>query len=809
MAQHRRVPPKSASAGARKRGFPGYLRVLLLLPLVGVLSVMPLFAAVYWGWFGPLPSRAELGRIQHHEATEVMSADGEILGKYYLENRVIVPPSQVSPWVTKALVATEDSRFFEHRGIDLISLGRVLVRTIIGGDSRQGGGSTISQQLAKNLYPRQGSGSFRMLIHKVREMIIATRLERVYSKEELLHLYLNTVPFGDNIYGIEVAARRFFGIPARDLDASAAALLVGMLKGNSIYHPVRHPERALERRNVVLKRMQEQGDLTAVQYEANRSRPLRLNYTRESHHQGLATYFREHLRTEADSLVSRLRKPDGERYNLYTDGLRIHTTIHAGMQRIAEEGMRTHMISLQTAFDQEWKGGKPWGSDEALDRLMRQTPRWKAALDGGLSEEEARKEFREPVEMTVFTWQGPAQRRWTPMDSLRYTISLLHAGILAGDPADGAILVWVGGIGQQFFQYDQVKARRQVGSTFKPVVYAAALEAGFGPCDYFENQEITYPEYQDWTPRNASGQTGGVYTMSGALSQSLNTITASLMMGVGIDRVREVARKMGVQADLPQVPSLALGVAETSLLDILTLYGTLANEGLRPRWYYISRIEDREGEVLWSHSAEENRKDFVRALEPEHALYLRHALEMAVDSGTARALRSQFALQAPMAGKTGTTQDHGDGWFAGFSARLVAVSRVGATLPTVHFKSLRLGAASRTAMPLVGRLWQGCQRDPALRAYVQTPFPPLPEHVQAALDCPPYLEAYPDLAESSDGGILDRLGFRKEEKEAAPVAAPAPSEAGERLRKENEKRRRKQERQDGWKRFWDGILGRD
>ncbi len=784
------------------------LRYALIAAGIGLGLFLILFAAVYWGLFGDLPPRAELAAIRHHQATEVLSADGEILGKYYTENRVIVPMDKISPWVAKALIATEDARFFEHRGIDLISIGRVIFRTLLFGDRSQGGGSTISQQLAKNLFPREKTRWYALPVVKIREMIIATRLEGAYSKEELLHLYLTTVPFGDNIFGIEVAARRYFNISAKQLKPHQAALLIGMLKANTLYHPVKYPERALERRNVVLLRLREKDELTKAEYNRLKGLPLDINYSRESHHLGLATYFREHLRIEVDSLLKDVRKADGTKYNLYNDGLRIRTTLNARMQQYAEAAMESHMMVLQTAFDKEWKGGKPWGSDALLDKAMRNSPRWKAAKAEGLSDTDIKKLFKEPIDMTIFTWQGEATRRWTPMDSLRYTISLLHAGVLAGDPQTGAILAWVGGINHRFFQYDHVKARRQVGSTFKPVVYAAALEAGFDPCDYFENQEVTYPDYDNWTPKNASNESGGVYTMAGALGQSLNTITASLIMETGVDRVIELARKFGFTGPIDKVPSISLGVADANLWEVLTLYGTLANEGIRPHWYYISRIEDADGRLLFEAAVRDNQQLFERAIAPEHALFLRHSLEMAVDSGTARALRPRYGLNGPLAGKTGTTQDHADGWFAGFSAQMVAAVRVGAEMPGVHFKSLMAGAGSRTAMPIFGKFWASCQKDTDLRHMVLKPFSPIPELLAADFNCPPYLPEFPEIADEG-GGLLDFLGLGKETEPQSEALQRKPSEASEKIRERNEKLIKKRERKESWKSFWDGVFNRN
>jgi penicillin-binding protein 1A len=755
------------------------LKLFLWLAGLGVAALLLLFALVHWGIAGELPSRRELSDIRQSEATEVVSADGVVLGKYYRVNRVIVPMADISPWVHKALVATEDARFFEHQGVDLISLGRVIFRTLLAGDRSQGGGSTISQQLAKNLFPRKHASWYAMPAVKMREMIIATRLEGIYDKDALLHLYLNTVPFGDNIHGIEEASRRFYAIPAKDLQAQQAALLVGMLKGNSLYHPARNPERALKRRNTVLERMAGQDVITDAERRRLSALPLAIRYSRESHHEGLAPYFREHIRQEVTDILRDTRREDGERYDLYADGLRVYTTIDSRMQAFAEQAVAEYMVVLQTNFDKEWKGGKPWGSDAVLDRAMRQSDRWKHAMEEGLSEAEAKALFRERTAIRIFTWQGEQIRQWTPLDSIRYSLALLHAGLVAGDPRSGKILAWVGGIDHQHFQYDQVTARRQIGSTFKPVVYAAALRYGFDPCDYFDNVVRTYPDHQDWAPQNASASdTGGVYTMAGALSKSLNTITAALIMETGVSEVRDMAERFGFRGDIPDYPSISLGVADASLLETISLYGTIANGGLRPVWHYIDRIENARGEVIYTHR-DGNSGDREEVLSPDEAHYLRYALEMAVDSGTARGL-ANYVSDVPLAGKTGTTQDQADGWFAGFSPGLVAAVRVGAENPAVHFKSLSSGAGSRTALPIFGRFWRKVRTEPALAEYVTTPFDSIPEEVLAGFRCPYYLPEMPAIAEE-EGGFLDALfGDDPEPAPPRPEATPPQQQPRER-----------------------------
>lgn len=801
---------KKKSAAASRFPTQKILRYILYTGLAGLGLVLLLIAGIFWGWFGDLPTQNELSHIRQHQASEVLSSDGVILGKYYLENRVIVDNDRISPWVRKALVATEDSRFFEHRGIDWISLARVFFRTFLGRDLSQGGGSTLSQQLAKNIYPRKDHGWISTPVNKIREMILALRLEKVYDKDDLLNLYLNTVPFGDNLYGIEVASRRYFGKAAKTLEAQEAALLVGMLKGNSIYHPVRNPKRATERRNTVLRRIQSRGDLTKGEYEQLKEMPLGVHYTRESHSDGLATYFRERLRFEVDSILQDLRKPDGTRYNLYTDGLRIKTTINSRLQQYAEEAMKKHMVVLQSAFDREWKGGKPWGSDAILDQAMRNSDRWQNGKKKGFSDKELVAMFGRKVSMQIFTWQGPTRREWTPRDSLRYSLSLIHTGLVSGDPTEGRIMAWVGGIDQHFFQYDHVLARRQVGSTFKPLVYAAALEAGFMPCDYFDNILVAYPNEKDWEPQNASNEYGGVYSMSGALSKSLNTISASLIMETGVEPVIDMARRCGLNGRIPEVPSIALGTGEASPMELLSLYGTIALDGIRPHWYYLEQIETASGEVLYTYTQEENQALYERAMNPETAMILRSALEMAVDSGTARALRLTYGLKSPMAGKTGTTQDQADGWFAGFNPRLVTSIWVGAELPVVHFKSLAIGSGGRSAMPIFARMMQAAGQDKSLQTWVRAPFAPLPEYVLASLDCPPFLPEAPILVDD-EPGLLEWLGLRDREE---PIAEqdqnkPVPSEASERIRERNERMLKKRERKKSWNDFWDGVFKRD
>ncbi|MEO1625646.1 MAG: transglycosylase domain-containing protein, partial [Bacteroidota bacterium] len=491
--------------------------------LLGVGFIISLLLLVRLGAFGRMPSKADLRDIRNHTASEVYSADGVLLGKYYIENRTNIAYDDLSPDLVNALIATEDARFLKHSGIDLRAWVRVFIRTVLLQDESGGGGSTISQQLAKNLFKRQRYRLLSIPINKIQEMYIARRLEKVYTKDELINLYLNTVPFGSNIYGVEVAAKQFFQTNAKDIKTEEAAVLIGMLKANTYYNPARNPERSKGRRNVVLRQMNKYNYLSKATSDSLQQLPLEVNYTRESNNEGLATYFREHLRQELVEQLKEYSKPDGSPYNLYTDGLKIHTTLHARLQGYAEEAVQGHMAKLQTEFDKHWKGRKPWGNESALMREVKKSKRYKSLQEKGLSQEEIMEEFEKKQRITIFSWKGDQTKEMSPLDSVKYYYSLLNAGFLVMDPANGHIKAWVGGTDHEYFKYDHVKSRRQVGSTFKPIVYASALQNGFKPCDYYYNRLVTYTDYDDWQPQNADGKYGGLYSMQGALSKSVNS----------------------------------------------------------------------------------------------------------------------------------------------------------------------------------------------------------------------------------------------------------------------------------------------
>ncbi len=729
----------------KKKGRRGWSGVFVFLGgmLLTAAVMFAFFVFLVWaGVFGALPSREELAAIRQNTASEVYSADGKLLGRYFLENRLTVGNREVSPHVLHALVATEDARFFEHHGIDYVSLGRVLVKTILLGERRQGGGSTLSEQLARNLYPRHGKGWGSLLVSKVKEAIIAARLEKVYDKEAILLLYLNTVPFGEDIYGIETAAKRFFSKHARDLNPAEAATLVGMLAANTAYNPRLHPERSLRRRNVVLRRMGQHGFLSPGEVKRWQSTSLQLHYSRIDPGSGPAPYFLDHLRKAVEAI---LLENGGDTLDLLTSGLRIETTLDAGLQMAARRAVKEHMIRLQREFDRHWQGHHPGDEDSPFFLMaLRTSPRYRSLKGQGLGEKEILKAFRRPVRDA----EGDS---YTPLDSLWRSIMTLHAAFVALDPRDGRVLAWVGGIDHGRWQYDHVTARRQAGSTFKPFVYATALEEEMKPCDLLPNERVSDPRLGGWSPANADGVYGGYYSLKGALAHSVNTVTASLIARTGVPAVVALARRLGVTSEIPAVPAIALGAVEVSPLEMATAYAPFLNGGRRVAPFMVTRITDRQGRVVYEHLPGTGEK----VLEEETALTMLYMLKEVVDSGTARSLREVYHLPFDLAGKTGTTQAHADGWFMGLLPRLVTATWVGAESPEVHFRTLTLGQGSHTALPVFARFVKESSRHAAAKRWIEGTFPPLSPEMTHRFDCADY------YAEKPERNLFERLFGRK------------------------------------------------
>ncbi|MBR8535046.1 transglycosylase domain-containing protein [Carboxylicivirga sediminis] len=706
---------------------------------IGIAAFFIFCLFVYLGLFGALPSEKELSKIQNHSASEVYSIDEKLMGRYYIEHRLTIDNDEVSPYIKEALVATEDSRFFEHNGLDFISLGRVVVRSIIFGDRAQGGGSTISQQLAKNLYPRMHLGFLTLPVGKTKEIFTAARLEKIYSKDEILMLYLNTVPFGEDIYGIEVASQRFFGKKSLHLNPAEAATLVGMLAANTAYNPRLNPERSFDRRNIVLKRMKEHGSISENEYLKWSQSKIELNYKRIDHNTGIAPYFREKIRVQAQDI---LEDQYGDEYDIYSDGLKIYTTIDAQLQLYAEQAVAQQMTRLQDEFNRHWKGQTAWARHpQVYTNALRQSRRYQKMKDAGHSDEAIFKAMEKSVPMTIYTHAGEKKVNMSPVDSVKHYLMLLNTGFVAMNPRNGHVLTWVGGIDHKTFQYDHVTSRRPVGSTFKPIVYAAALQDGVSPCDFISNEQVVYEDYDDWSPANSNGQHDGFFSVKGGLANSVNTVSAKLITQIGINKVINMAEDMGIKEDIPNYPSIALGTAELSLLDMVSAYTTFPNYGRPVEPVMLLRIEDRDGNVLYEN---EGNIPGDEVYDDDVAYYMVEMMRGVVERGTAGSLRNIFHLKSELAGKTGTTQDNSDGWFIGYTPNIVAGVWVGNDQPSIRFRSTALGSGGHMALPIFARFMQRLEKDRSRYQYHKGSFYVVPARLQKQLMCDDFSEQDPD-----------------------------------------------------------------
>ena len=729
------------------------LRVSLRSAGVVIGLLFGLYLLILLGAFGLVPGKSDLKEVKNYTASEVYGQDSVLLGKFFLENRTNAEFTDLPDHLIHALVSTEDARFYEHEGVDFVSFIRVLVLSIILNDDA-GGGSTITQQLAKNLYQRKDYGPLTMPVNKFREMIIAGRLEDVYNKDEILTLYFNTVPFGEDCYGIESGALRFFNKKPKELLPQESAVLVGLLKANTTYNPRLYPEKSLSRRNTVLRLMvrHENKYLTDAEADSLIALPLELDYRRENPSDGLAPYFREYLKSQLETWAEEHPKPDGSTWNIYTDGLKIYTTINGKLQAYAEDAMREHMAYLQNQFNKSWGKTEPWKYSKAdvVASARKRSARYASLKEQGYSDKGITKLFDEPVDTQIFTWDGAQDTIISPNDSLKHHLRFMHTGFVAMEPKTGYILAWVGGIDYNFFQYDHVRSKRQVGSTFKPIVYATAIENGVDPCAYIPNKKVSYPEYDNWTPGNSDGEYGGYYSMKGGLTHSVNTIAANLIMQTGVQPVIDEARKMGITSKLPEVPSIALGTASISLLEMVTAYGVFANRGLRSDPKYLVRIETQDGVVLFEDEASKK----TRALSQETADMMVQIMRSVVNNGTASRLRGTYGLGMDLAGKTGTTQDNTDGWFIGYNSRVVAGAWVGAEDPSIKWKTTGLGQGAATALPIFGKWMSKSARDPETKRYVTGGFSAPADSLLMQLDCAMWV---PDSLNTDSLGFLQKV----------------------------------------------------
>jgi len=689
-----------------------FTKVFWIIFIVGAVFVFGLFYALSSDVFGALPTFQELENPESSLATEIISTDGVVIGKYYAQNRRNVDYSGLPLCLRQALLATEDVRFEEHQGVD----AKALFRAVLSGGSK-GGGSTITQQLAKNLFPRERLNKFQLVLRKFKEWIIAIRLERSYTKQEIFAMYLNTVEFSDNAFGIKSAANTYFGKTVDSLKVEEAAVLVGMLKAPYQYNPRIHPESSTKRRNTVLAQMKKYNFLTKESFDSLKAKPIVLDFHPDTHEDGIAPHFREYLRLWLKDWFAKNPKPDGSIYNLYKDGLKIYVTLDSRLQKYAEEAQVQHMSELQKIFFEHWKDKDPW-KDFKLEweAVYTHCERFKLMKVAGISREEIDKVMKTPVKMKIFAYSGEKDTVMSPYDSLRYYRMILQNGFMAMDPESGFIRAWAGGINYKHFQFDHVnsKTKRQVGSTFKPFVYATAIrDKGYSPCMKVPNQRVTFeagdPRFgllEDWTPKNSDGEYGGMLSLKEALANSINTVTAYLMHEMTPQAVIQLARSMGITSDIPEAPSICLGAADISLFEMVGAYATFANKGVNTEPIFITRIEDRNGNVVNEFFGQKHEV-FDEATNYTMVELLRGV----VQHGTGVRLRYRYKIPGDIIGKTGTTSNYADGWFIGCTPNLVAGSWSGCDDRYIRFRSMQYGQGATMALPVWAYFFQRVAND--------------------------------------------------------------------------------------------------
>lgn len=681
------------------------------------------------GWLGFMPSFEELENPRSLQASEVLADDGEVLGFIGLQNRSNVSYNQLSPNLVNALIATEDARFYKHSGIDSRSLFRVLFKTVLGRHGSSGGGSTITQQLAKNLFPRGHRSKIGVVFVKFKEWVVAVKLEHNYSKQEIIAMYFNTVDFGSNAYGIKAAAKTFFDKTPAELDVDEAALLVGLLKAPTSYSPVLHPDRAMERRNTVLYQMKHYDYLNEEDYEQYKAKPIDMaNYSPQSHNDGAATYLREYLRTYMKDWCAHHRKPNGEHYDVHKDGLKIYTTINARMQRYAEQAVREHFSKeVQPAFDREvrTRRGNPFcdisanDQNRELTRAMKDSDRYRRLKAEGMSQKEIRAAFNEKVKMRLFSWRGTIDTTLSPWDSLIYYKRFLNVGMMSVEPGTGYVKAYVGGINYRYFKFDNVRSHRQVGSTFKPFVYTMALQdLGMYPCTEVPNSQVCFDVWgqPDWCPKNSTHEREDeMVTLKWALAHSVNWVSAYLMKQGSPEQVINIARKMGVRSPIDAVPAIAVGTPEITVYEMAGAMATFANKGEYVEPIFVTRIEDSKGLVLERFTPQRSE-----ALDEVTAYMMIELMKGVVQSGTGVRLNYKYHLNqysTAIAGKTGTTQNNSDCWFVGITPRLATAVWTGGEVRSIHFRNMTYGQGAAMALPIFGLYMAKIYKDSKLNFY--------------------------------------------------------------------------------------------
>ena len=780
---------------ATKKKIIKWFWILFSVPVLLVFTLIGLVWAL-----ADIPSFEELENPDSNLATQVIADDGStILSTFHIENRSYVTYDELSPNLVHAAVATEDVRFYTHSGIDFQSLGRVVFKTLLGGDSSQGGGSTITQQLAKTLYPRAdvsskipGMSKLKMVWIKLKEWVTAVKLERSYTKDEIITMYLNQVFFGSNAYGIKSAAQTFFAKTPAALTIEEAATLVGMVNKPTRYNPALNPDKSIVRRNFVISQMAKAGYISGEQRDSIQQIPITLSYQVQDHTAGSGLYFREMLRRTmmakepkrssysqyedyvVDSLlwaddelygwINKNTKPDGTKYDIYRDGLRIYTTINPKMQRYAEEAVEKHIGGdMQKRFDREvrWKKNPPFDDeveqkwiDGIMKRARKDSDRYRRMKAAGVSESEIMKSFSVKVPMTLFTWEGDRQvdTVMTPDESIRYYKRHMRASFMAMTPDNGQIKAYVGGADFKAFQYDNARqSKRQIGSTIKPFLYTLAMQEGMSPCDQVANVPQTFIISEDkiWTPESTDKDEyiGNMVTLKWGLAKSSNNISAYLMKQYGPQAMVEMMRKMGVGSFLDPVPPLCVGAANISLYEMVAAYNSFPSKGMYVRPIFVTRIEDNMGNVLATFSTVKKE-----AVSDRTAYLMANLMQGVVNGGTGYALRSRFGLTGEMAGKTGTTNDNADGWFIGYTPQLTAGAWAGFEDMQVHFAALANGGGSASALPIWGYFMQSVRKDPSLSKYYDKESFDAPSGFELNLNCDGDA-----LAETSDKSTDDSI----------------------------------------------------
>ncbi|MDC0029048.1 transglycosylase domain-containing protein [bacterium] len=729
-----------------------FIWLIILSPFIFVFSLVSLAS---FEFFGPLPTFDQLENPENNLATEIISADSVVIGKYFFENRTSAVRDDIPQQFINALLSTEDVRYRDHSGIDVRALFRA-VYGVFSSKGQSGGASTITQQLAKMLFTKQPASGLDRIKQKLKEWVISAKLERRYTKDEILLMYLNRYDWVNNAVGIESASRVYFNKSPKNLNIQESAMLVGMLKNSALYNPNRRLELTQRRRNTVLFQMNKYEFISDSLYDSLVQLPVVLDFKKASHNSGLAPYFREYLRGEMKKWCSTKMKSDGSSYNLYTDGLKIYTTIDSRLQKFAEEAVETHISDLQKVFYNHWKGYtnapfpedfEPEQIDEIIDMAMRRSVRYKRLKSQGKTIDQIRKIFNTKTQMKLFSWNGKRDTVLSPRDSLVYSKYFLHSGLMSMQPKTGHVKAYVGGINYENFQYDHVTSgKRQVGSTFKPFLYSLAIQEGYNPCFQVPNVPVVFDKYRwrlekDWTPKNSGSDEleGLTLSLKYGLANSINTVTAYIMKQFGPHAVVDLAKKIGVKSKILAVPSLCLGTFDLSVYEMVGAYSTFSNKGVWVEPIFVTRIEDKNGVVLERFIPKSNE-----AMSEETADIMVRLLQGVVDgvyspaakkrSGTGVRLRYKYGFKNEMGGKTGTTQNQSDGWFMGITPNLVTGVWTGCDDRSVHFRDILYGQGANMALPIFAEYMLKVYADTANSKVYPLPFD-ISRSVDVKLDC--------------------------------------------------------------------------